>query len=58
MKTPTKEELKQVAKGKSSKDCTVEEVIQVSRKTGGLSRRPNETAKQHLDRVNAFRCGW
>ena len=52
------EDLKKLANGKSSKDCTVDEVIEVSRKTGGLAKRDNETDKEHLDRVNAFRCGW
>ena len=57
-KAPTKEELKGHASGKNSKDCTINERIEVSRKIGGLGKRKDETSKQHLDRVNAFRCGW
>ena len=57
-KAPTKEELKGHASGKSSENCTINERIEVSRKIGGLAKRPNETSKEHLDRVNAFRSGW
>jgi hypothetical protein len=58
MKTPTKDELKDHANGKSSKECTFEERVEVSRKIGGLGKRPEETRKQQLDRINRFRCGW
>ena len=41
--------------GKSSKDCTKEEIIKIY-----LSSIPNkeETPEERLKRINDFRCGW
>lgn len=47
-------ENKNIAKGKSSVDCTLLERIEVYRQ----SIPKTETPKQRLDRINAFRCGW
>jgi hypothetical protein len=45
---------KELANGKSSKDCTFDEACNVYR----ASIKKDETDKDRLDRINAFRCGW
>lgn len=45
---------KELANGKSSKDCSHEELVSVYR--AGIPNK--ETDKERLDRINAFRCGF
>ena len=49
-----KAENKEVANGKSSKDCTYEEAYKVYKQTVSKA----ETPEERLKRINAFRCGW
>jgi len=51
-------EAKKVVGEKKSEDCTFKELFEVSKRIGGLHRRSNETKEEHMERVNAFRCGW
>jgi hypothetical protein len=53
MKEETKK-LKKLAKGKSSKDCTKDEAINVYKAYVSKS----ETTDERIKRINAFRCGW
>ena len=39
---------------KKSKDCTHSELVEVYKS----QIKKNETPKQRLDRINAFRAGW
>lgn len=45
---------KELAKGKSSKDCTFQERVRVYKQTVSKA----ETPEERLRRINAFRCGW
>lgn len=45
---------KEFANDKSSEDCSYEELVRAYR--AGIQK--NETDKERLDRINAFRCGW
>lgn len=45
---------KALAKGKSSKDCTFDELVGVYRQTVSKETDP----KKRLEAINAFRCGW
>jgi len=49
-----KDRHKKLAKGKSSKDCSVDKRISVY--LAGIPKK--ETPKERLDRINAFRSGW
>jgi len=46
--------LKGLSGGKSSRDMTIDELVNVS----NASRRINETQEERLARINAFRAGW
>jgi hypothetical protein len=48
------EQNKELANGKSSKDCTFEEKVSVYKK----SIKKNETREERMRRITAFRCGW
>lgn len=45
---------KELANGKSSKDCTFEEKVEVYKR----SVNADETSEERRTRINAFRCGW
>ena len=45
---------KELANGKSSKDCTFEEQVDIYLS----SKKKDETWEERKARVNAFRCGW
>lgn len=46
---------KELANGKSSKDCTRDEAINVHRAS---IPKKEETWEERKKRINAFRCGW
>jgi hypothetical protein len=49
-----KAENKELSNGKSSKECTPDEIYKVYRQTVSKS----ETPEERIKRINAFRCGW
>ncbi len=49
-----KDKFNKLAKGKSSKDCTKDEAIDIYLN----SIENNETPEQRKKRILAFRCGW
>lgn len=49
-----REKNKKLANGKSSKDCTLDEAINIYK--AGIPK--EETMAERMERINAFRCGW
>ncbi len=47
-------QFKELANGKSSKDCTHEEKVNVYLS----SKKKKETFEERKARIHAFRCGW
>ena len=50
----TNKDFKELANGKSSEDCTLDERINVYR----ASKKEDESWEERKERINRFRCGW